>query len=44
VTEEGFRALAERTRDLAPRRALALEGGYDVDALPRLVSAALAGL
>jgi acetoin utilization deacetylase AcuC-like enzyme len=44
VTEDGFRALAERTRGLAPRRALVLEGGYDVGALPRLVAATLAGL
>ena len=44
LSEDAFRTLAERTRGLAERRALVLEGGYDVDALPRLVSATLAGL
>ena len=44
VTEDGFAGLAERTRDLAPRRALVLEGGYDPRTLPRLVGATLDGL
>jgi acetoin utilization deacetylase AcuC-like enzyme len=44
VTRAGFRALAERTRGLAPRRALVLEGGYDASALPGLVAATIAGL
>jgi acetoin utilization deacetylase AcuC-like enzyme len=44
LTDDAFRELASRTRDVAGRRALVLEGGYDVDALPRLVAATLAGL
>ena len=44
LTADGFRALAGRTRGLAARRALVLEGGYDVAALPRLVAATLDGL
>jgi len=44
LTDDAFRVLAERTSGLAERRALVLEGGYDVDALPRLVGATLAGL
>jgi acetoin utilization deacetylase AcuC-like enzyme len=44
VSGDGFRALAARTRDLAPRRALVLEGGYDVRRLPALVRAVLTGL
>jgi acetoin utilization deacetylase AcuC-like enzyme len=44
LTEWAFRALGERTRALADRRALVLEGGYDVGSLPRLVAATLAGL
>ena len=44
VTPDGFRAMAGRTRGLAPRRALVLEGGYDVQALPGLVAATIAGL
>ena len=43
VTDDGFRELAKRCRALAPRVAAVLEGGYDVDALPRLVAAALEG-
>ena len=44
LTEDGFGELARRTRRLCDRRALVLEGGYDVDALPTLVRATLAGL
>ena len=44
VTGDGFRALAGSTRGLSERVALVLEGGYDVDALPDLVTATLAGL
>jgi acetoin utilization deacetylase AcuC-like enzyme len=43
VTDDGFRELAERCRALAPRIAAVLEGGYNVDALPRLVAAAVEG-
>lgn len=43
VTAEGFRDLARRSAVLAPRTAAVLEGGYDVDALPRLVEAAAEG-
>jgi acetoin utilization deacetylase AcuC-like enzyme len=43
VTEDGFRELAKRCRALAPRVAAVLEGGYNLDALPRLVEAALEG-
>ena len=44
VSEDGFRELARRARGLCERVALVLEGGYDLEALPRLVSATLAGL
>ena len=44
VSEDGFRELAERARDLCDRVALVLEGGYDVRTLPRLVGAALSAL
>jgi acetoin utilization deacetylase AcuC-like enzyme len=44
VSEDGFRELAARTRRLSDRVALVLEGGYDVERLPALVRAALAGL
>ncbi|MDQ3866833.1 MAG: histone deacetylase [Actinomycetota bacterium] len=44
LTKEGFRSLAERAGGLCERVALVLEGGYDVDALPQLVAATLAGL
>jgi acetoin utilization deacetylase AcuC-like enzyme len=44
VTDEGFRQLAERCAALAPRVAAVLEGGYNVEALPGLVRAALDGL
>ena len=43
VTADGFRELARRAAALAPRVAAVLEGGYAVDALPRLVEAALQG-
>lgn len=48
VTEAGFAAMGRRLFDLAERRSagrilLLLEGGYDVEALPRLVMALLDG-
>ena len=43
VTESGFRELARRCAQLAPTVAAVLEGGYEVDTLPGLVEAALAG-
>jgi acetoin utilization deacetylase AcuC-like enzyme len=43
VTERGFQTLAQRCRDLAPRLAAVLEGGYNLETLPRLVGAALDG-
>jgi acetoin utilization deacetylase AcuC-like enzyme len=43
VTDEGFRELARRCAGLAPRVAGVLEGGYNLETLPRLVGAALAG-
>jgi acetoin utilization deacetylase AcuC-like enzyme len=43
VTGEGFRELSRRCAALAPRVAAVLEGGYELDTLPGLVSAALAG-
>ena len=43
VSEEGFRALAERCASLAPRVAAVLEGGYNLATLPRLVAAAQRG-
>jgi len=44
VTGPGFRELASRCRDLAPRVAALLEGGYDPRTLPVLVQFALEGL
>jgi acetoin utilization deacetylase AcuC-like enzyme len=44
VTEEGFRELSRRCAALAPRVVAVLEGGYNLDTLPRLVEAALDGL
>jgi acetoin utilization deacetylase AcuC-like enzyme len=44
VTEEGFAELARRCASLGPRTAAVLEGGYNLETLPRLVAAALAGL
>jgi acetoin utilization deacetylase AcuC-like enzyme len=43
VTDDGFRELAHRCAGLAPRVAAVLEGGYNLNTLPRLVTAALAG-
>jgi acetoin utilization deacetylase AcuC-like enzyme len=43
VTEDGFRELARRCRSFAPRTAAALEGGYNLETLPALVSAAVEG-
>ncbi len=43
VTDDGFRSLARRCRELCPRVAAVLEGGYNVETLPRLVRAALDG-
>jgi acetoin utilization deacetylase AcuC-like enzyme len=43
VTADGFRELARRSAALAPRRAAALAGGYNLATLPGLVEAALEG-
>jgi acetoin utilization deacetylase AcuC-like enzyme len=43
VTEAGFRELARRSAALAPRVAAVLEGGYNLETLPKLVEAALEG-
>ena len=43
VTETGFREIARRCRALGDRVAAVLEGGYELDTLPRLVDAALEG-
>ena len=43
VTLDGFRELAHRCSGLAPDVAAVLEGGYNLETLPRLVRAALAG-
>jgi acetoin utilization deacetylase AcuC-like enzyme len=43
VTEEGFRELSRRCAGMAPRVAAVLEGGYEIETLPRLVQAALDG-
>jgi acetoin utilization deacetylase AcuC-like enzyme len=43
VTEAGFRELARRSAALAPRTGVVLEGGYNLETLPRLVEAALEG-
>ena len=43
VTEEGFREIARRCRGLGARVAAVLEGGYNLETLPRLVRAALEG-
>ena len=44
VTDDGFRELARRCRALGGDRVAAvLEGGYELDTLPRLVDAALDG-
>jgi acetoin utilization deacetylase AcuC-like enzyme len=43
VTENGFRELARRSAALGPRVGAVLEGGYNLETLPRLVQAALEG-
>jgi acetoin utilization deacetylase AcuC-like enzyme len=43
VTADGFRDMAARCSQLAPRVAAVLEGGYNLDTLPGLVEAALEG-
>jgi acetoin utilization deacetylase AcuC-like enzyme len=43
VSEDGFRELARRCRALHDRVAAVLEGGYELETLPRLVDAALEG-
>ena len=43
VTEKGFEELARRSAQLGPRVAAVLEGGYNLETLPRLVEAALRG-
>jgi acetoin utilization deacetylase AcuC-like enzyme len=43
VSADGFRELARRCLDLAPRVAAVLEGGYNLETLPSLVGAALEG-
>jgi acetoin utilization deacetylase AcuC-like enzyme len=43
LTADGFRELARRAAQLAPRVAVVLEGGYNLKTLPDLVEAALEG-
>ena len=43
VTEAGFRELARRSAALAPKVAAVLEGGYNLETLPRLVASAVEG-
>jgi acetoin utilization deacetylase AcuC-like enzyme len=43
LTADGFRELARRTSQLAPRVTAVLEGGYNLRTLPDLVEAALEG-
>jgi acetoin utilization deacetylase AcuC-like enzyme len=43
VTAAGFRELARRSSQLAPRVAAVLEGGYNLRTLPDLVESALQG-
>ena len=43
VTADGFRDMAARCAQLAPRIAAVLEGGYNLETLPALVEAALDG-
>ena len=43
VSADGFRELSSRCAALAPRVAAVLEGGYNVETLPGLVTAALEG-
>ncbi len=44
MTEGGFRDLARRAGSVCGRRALVLEGGYNVETLPGFVGAALEGI
>jgi acetoin utilization deacetylase AcuC-like enzyme len=44
LTAQGFHEIARRCASLGPRVAAVLEGGYNLDTLPALVDAALAGL
>ena len=43
LTDGAFRWMAQRAATLAPRVAAVLEGGYNLETLPRLVGAALEG-
>jgi acetoin utilization deacetylase AcuC-like enzyme len=43
VTDDGFRELAQKCAALAPRVAAVLEGGYNLETLPRLAASALDG-
>jgi acetoin utilization deacetylase AcuC-like enzyme len=43
VSRDGFRDLAARAVGLAPRLAVVLEGGYNLETLPGLVEAAIEG-
>jgi acetoin utilization deacetylase AcuC-like enzyme len=43
VTADGFRELSRRCAALGPRIGVVLEGGYNLETLPRLVEAALEG-
>jgi acetoin utilization deacetylase AcuC-like enzyme len=43
VSDDGFRELSRRCKELSPRVAAVLEGGYNLETLPRLVGAALEG-
>ena len=43
VTADGFRELARRCVGLAPHVAAVLEGGYNLETLPGLVTVALQG-
>jgi acetoin utilization deacetylase AcuC-like enzyme len=43
LTADGFRELARRCAALGPKTAAVLEGGYNLETLPKLVEAALEG-
>jgi acetoin utilization deacetylase AcuC-like enzyme len=43
LTDEAFRWMASRAATLAPRVGAVLEGGYNIETLPRLVRAAVTG-
>ena len=43
VSEDGFRELARRSAALGPRLGAVLEGGYQLETLPKLVEATLDG-